>query len=205
MNINKKDYDNVQLAAPRLNPGGHLCTIKSITEGKSKTGKEMLTIFFDTSAEDPQPFFYSNDYISQPAMGKKWHGTAYIVMGTDFSLKNLKQFVTAVEDSNEGFVGVTDEGNVKLQEMAGKPVGIVFGEEEYLANTGRVGTSVKPKYFCNKDKVFEQPVPEKKLLEGQPVQQSPFSVPSSDPALANEGFMQVPEGNQLELEGLPFH
>lgn len=197
MKINRNDYDNVRLDSPRLTPGGHRCVIKQVLESRSQTGRDMLTISFDTTEEDSQPKYFTEDYLGQTGNARKWHGNHYIVQGNDYFLKNLKQFAGAVEASNDGFEGVDKDGNVKTDDFKGKKVGIVFREEEYLANTGRKGTSVKSFYFCNYADAMDKPVPEKKALPEQP---QAFASP--DPAAASEGFMAVPDN--LEDEGLPF-
>lgn len=197
MKINRNDYDNVRLETPRLTPGGHRCVIKQVLEGRSQTGKDMLTISFDTTEEDSQPKYFTEDYLGQSGTAKKWHGNHYIVQGNDYFLKNLKQFVGAAEASNDGFEGIDKDGNVKTDDFKGKKIGIVFREEEYLANTGRKGTSVKSFYFCSYADAADKPVPEKRAL---PEQTSAFTSP--DPAAASEGFMAVPDS--LEDEGLPF-
>lgn len=197
MRINRNDYDNVRLDSPRLAPGGHKCVIKQVLEGRSQTGKDMLTISFDTTEEDAQPKYFTEDYLGQTGTAKKWHGNHYIVQGNDYFMKNLKQFVGAAEASNEGFEGIDKDGNVKTEDFKGKKIGIVFREEEYMANTGRKGTSVKSFYFCNYDDAADKPVPEKKALAEQP---QAFAAP--DPAAASEGFMAIPDA--VEDEGLPF-
>lgn len=197
MRVNRNEYDNVRLDVERLKAGGHKCVIKQVLEGRSQTGKDMLTISYDTTEEDSQPKFFTEDYLGQSGTAKKWHGNHYIVQGTDYFLKNLKQFVGAAEASNEGFEGLDKDGTVKTDDFKGKKIGIVFREEEYLANTGRKGTSVKSFYFCNYADAEDKPVPEKRTL---PEQTRVFASP--DPAAASEGFMAV--ADNLEDEGLPF-
>lgn len=197
MKINMKEYDNVKIGtAEQLKAGGHKCIIKNVSEGLSKTGKDMLIIGFDTAADDRQPGFYTNDYLLQ-ASNQKWRGNHYLVMGTEYSMKNLKQFIGAVEASNEGFKGITEEGIVKTDELTGKKVGIVFRPEEYLANTGRIGTSIKSFYFCNYEDALDKEIPEKKALAPQ---KEAFASP--DPMAASEGFMSIPDA--VEDDGLPF-
>lgn len=198
MRVNRNEYDNVRLDVERLKAGGHKCIIKQVLEGRSQTGKDMLTISFDTTEEDSQPKFFTEDYLGQSGTAKKWHGNHYIVQGNDYFLKNLKQFVGAAEASNEGFEGLDKDGTVKTDDFKGKKIGIVFREEEYLANTGRKGTSVKSFYFCNYEDAADKPVPEKRLL---PEQTKAFASP--DPAAASEGFMAVPDTLE-DVEGLPF-
>lgn len=202
MRVNRNEYDNIKLDIERLKPGGHRCIIKQVTEGLSQKGQPMLTIMFDTTEEDPQPKFFTNDYLDQTGTAKKWHGNSYITNGNDYFLKNLKQFIGAVEASNEGFEGITEDGNVKIDELKNKKVGIVFREEEYLANTGRKGTSTKQFYFCNYEDALSKPVPDKKLLKNGTTNNA--FAPSSNPDAANEGFMQIAP-DALEDEGLPFN
>lgn len=197
MRVNRNEYDNVRVDVERLKAGGHKCIIKQVLEGRSQTGNDMLTISYDTTEEDSQPKFFTEDYLGQSGTAKKWHGNHYITQGNDYFLKNLKQFVGAAEASNEGFEGLDKDGVVKTDDFKGKKIGIVFREEEYLANTGRKGTSVKSFYFCNYADAEDKPVPEKRTL---PEQTRAFASP--DPAAASEGFMAV--ADNLEDEGLPF-
>lgn len=196
MKINRNDYDNVRLSTERLKAGGHRCIIKQVNEGKSSTGKDMLTISFDTTEEDIQPKFFTNDYLAQES-NKKWHGSYYMV-NNDYFLKTLKQLNGAIKSTNEAFEGVSDEGLIITDAYKGQKVGIVFREEEFMANTGRKATSVKPFYFCSYDDAPEREIPAKKAL---PDTAQAFT-PSADPMSANEGFMAVPDN--LEDEGLPF-
>lgn len=196
MRINKNDYDRVDLGREKLKAGGHKCIIKQMTEGKSSTGKEMLTIMFDTTEEDIQPKYFTNDYLAQES-NKKWHGS-YFMVNNDYFLKTLKQLNGAIKATNESFEGVSEEGLVITEAYKGQKVGIVFREEEFMANTERKATSVKPLYFCNYDEAPEREIPAKKALTETP---QAFT-PSADPMAANEGFMAVPDN--LEDEGLPF-
>ena len=197
MKINRNDYDNVRLDVEKLTPGGHKCVIKQVVEAKASTGKDMMVISFDTTEEDAQPKFYTNDYLAQEGMSKKWHGTHNIVQGNEYFMKNLKKFCGALEASNEGFVAIAEDGTVNLEGMKGKLVGIVFREEEYLANTGRKGTNAKPFYFCTYEDAPGREIPAKKELKEQP---QAFASPNPD--AAKEGFMAIPDS--VEDEGLPF-
>ena len=198
--IDKKEYDNVKLGSKeRLTAGGHKCVIKEAREGKSQKGYEMIIISLDTTEEDAQPLFYTNDYLSQDDGAKKWHCTHYISKSSEYFMSTLKKFVNAVETSNEGFKGVQDDGNIDFDTFRNKKVGVVFREEEYIANTGNKGRNVKPFYFCSYDKAFEQDVPSPKTIDDP----APAFAPASDPAAASEGFLEIPAGVN-EDDGLPF-
>lgn len=187
-----KSYDKVSIGYAALTPGGHKCEIKEVQETKAKSGKDMLVIAIDTDKDDPQGGYFRDRYLEDKEAKRdaKWRGNMYLVVdeNTDYGPANLKRFVTAVEGSNDGFQ--VEWGDAFSKCFKGKKVGVIFGEEEYMKNDNTVGTSVKPLWFCNYDKAFDQKVPEKRTLA------------PAVTAAAEEGFMQVPDS--LNDEGLPF-
>lgn len=200
---NNYDSTNISNFTPVI-PGGHKCKIMQVEETKSSTGKDMLKISIDMTADDTQPAYYTNQFITDKkadASKAKWRGVQYLLVdqGTDFGTANLKRFVTAVEESNAGFQ--VQWGNTFANCFKNAKVGIIFREEEYKKDDGNVGKSVKPYGFCKYDEAFDQKVPSPKTLA--PAASTPAFVPSSDPVLANEGFMQIPD--ELTDEGLPFN
>ena len=216
-----KGYDDVQLSAV-LNAGGHKCVIRSVEETKSKTGKEMLIIEFDTSPEDTQPGFYMNRYLADqknPAREAKWYGRQYLVTEGEYGTENLARFNTSVAHSNDEETLVKHKWKVIERNAEGKAisfdppwgknfgagftdlkVGIVFRIEEYNADSGELRTAVKPFRFCDYNNALEQAVPKRK--EVQPQTQQP-SLMEQFQNQAQEEFMQIPDG--LNDEGLPFH
>jgi len=186
-----KDYEKTNIGSwEPLEPGGHKCVIMKVEETKSKSGKEMLIIYFDTSAEDTQPGFYKAAYEKDKNPDKKWKGTGYLVTdsSTEYGTKNLKTFITAVSDSNEEFE--VEWGNNFTAQFKGKNVGIVFRLEDYLTSDGQVRSSCKPFYYRKYETVFDQTVPERKRLEQKP-----------ETATGSEDFMKVSD----DEEGLPFN
>lgn len=201
-------YDDIQVGGyARITPGGHGCDIIEVKETISAAGNKMLEVAFDTDKTDKQPEFYRQQFYADKAAGRdaKWRGIHRVVVDerTPYGNANLKRFCTAVEDSNKGFK--VDWGNGFCKCFQGQKVGIVFREEDYTATDGQARTAVKPFRFCNYAEAEKQAVPERKRdTSTQPgYQQMSFS-PSTDPRLAQEGFMQI-QGDPLNDEGLPFH
>ena len=209
-------FDDIQLGVA-LTPGGHKCVIKRVEETQSQSGKDMLVIYFDTSAEDTQPGFFSTQFANAQKNPKKdpvWRGKSYLVTEGEYGPANLKRFTTAVEDSNEGFQVAW--GNAFASCFKEKKVGIIFRMEEYTTDTGEIRASVKPFRFCNYSKAFEQDVPARKNLPAQEqkptlqdaynqamAQQSQQPHQQTFDEMAKEGFMAIPD--DLNDEGLPFN
>ena len=166
------NYAQTQVGWESLAPGGHRCIITKVEETKSQAGNQMLVIYFDTHQTDTQPKFFSNRYLEDRASGKaadqlKWRGVSYWTVDEKIEggTKRLKQFNTAVEDSNPGFQTVWGAGYCKA--MENKLVGIVFREEEYTKGDGSLGVAVKPMRYCNFEKAYEQKVPDRKPVKPQ--------------------------------------
>lgn len=201
----------------KLTPGGHKCTIRSMSFKFSKAGNYMIEMELDTSKEDTQPTFFLNKYIADNQAGRDpvWRCVHRIIVdervtnrdGQAYGISNLKQINTAVKDSNDGnevndkFYVIAADAEGKMQDplvitnqrrfceqFANKKIGVVFREEEYGDPvTGELRVSVKPVRLCNYEKAFEQKVPDRKRQEPK--------------ATGNEQWMQV----DLSDEGLPFH
>ena len=188
----------------RLEPGGHKCNIRMIEPTKSKSGLDMYVIYFDTSSEDAQPYYYKKAFDSDTRDEKVWNGRMWLIVDENASSKdsyygrtNLAKLTTAIEDSGDF---QTDwKADYRTQEFcrqfAGRKVGIVFREEEYNTVNGEVRVSVKPVYFRNYDKVTEAKVPKRKEL--------PQTWTPAAGTNGSEGFMQLSDA--LEDEGLPFN
>lgn len=97
----------------------------------------------------------------------------------------LKGMITAIENSNSGFkFNWDDPQNEKL--LAGKLVGVVFGEEEYMHDQ-EVKTAVKPFWMCSVDKIREGvEIPKKKTLKPQQDLMGGY---------LDEDFHLIPEGD----------
>lgn len=141
--IKPQGYDNAQgfKEFEQLKAGGHICIIKSIEEGVSSTGKEMLKIFLDTDRTDEQPCYFEEKWKNDTRDTKKWGCIDYIVTASEYGVAKLKTFNEAVQGSNGNF---TIDWNNYEKQMVGKKVCVVFRNEEYEDMYGEVKHSVKP-------------------------------------------------------------
>lgn len=100
----------------------------------------------------------------------------------------FKGAIVAVEKSNTGFKFSGDE-----KTLIGKPVGIVFGEEEFKGTKGNILTAVNPRYLCSVESIRngEYDIPAKKTL-----------APSSSDLLSS--FAAAGKLEMVEDDDLPF-
>lgn len=145
--------------------GGHPCVIKAVEESKSKnTNKDMYKIALDIGPGDPQAGYYQRKFDNDLREDRRWPCVMYVVITDDAGncSRNCASFVTSVEESNPGFAFPWDNAAY----LTGKRVGVVFGEEEYLAQDGTIKKGIKPFWFRDVNKVADAPVP--KLKEYKP-------------------------------------
>lgn len=167
--------------------GGHHLIIKKVEETKSKTGKEMLKVYFDMASNDSQPEYFATEFRNDIRPDKKWprNGTAYILVEDNDGncSRNFKRFVTSFEHSNncESVWGENFAAQFK-----DKRIGGVFGEVENEYN-GKVSMRHELRWFCSDDKADEAAVPEPKYL------------PNKGGTTTDNSFMAIPEGAQEEL------
>lgn len=160
-------WDEAQAVIPgehrRLPAGGYVCTIVGTSVSRSKGGNEMLVLLMDISEGEHEGHFmrdYSerqakNANASWPPSGTYWQNMEG--NGTRFA-KGLLELIS----KENGFQWDFDE-----RELIGKKIGVLFREEEYLGNDGKVRASVKPYSFRSLKAIREgnYKVPEKKALE----------------------------------------
>lgn len=125
--------------------GGHVLTIKG-TKIENYDWGDVLILAIDI-AEGEHVGFYQRQYDRKRATDAvaKWPGTfRQTIPSGDGSEKDnkskgwFKGMITAIEKSNQGYTWNWDE-----RTLAGKKVGGVFGQEEYLANDGSVKLATK--------------------------------------------------------------
>lgn len=197
--IKPNGYDKTPIGFYPIKAGAHACGIIEVIEAVSRNGNNMLCVYFDTDDTDEQPQYFAEMYKKhKKEFGDeaKWRGIFYVTLSGEYGVANLKKFTSAVEHSNKGFVTLWDlvpgDGTF-VNCFKGKKIGIVFRSEEYRKPDGTIGRSTKPLRACDYNKVKEVKVPDvKKLPEYQ-------GVPSSDPAMAAEGFYEVPDNLELDV------
>ena len=164
------NYDDVQVNQDfeRLELGGHKGIIKNLEKYTSTiSGKTSLKVEVDTNKDDKQPNYYQEQYNNNTSSDKKWSpaGTKYVPLGDEENqVKMLKAFITAVENSNPGFVYDWDKD--EKEQLLYKNIGLVAGLEEYKDNEGNVKAATKVVQLRSLNKVDTIKIPKVKLLDG---------------------------------------
>lgn len=163
------NYDEVQINQDfeKLELGGHKGVIIKAEEYTSDvSGKTSLKVYVDTAKDDKQPGYFKKQYDNDTREDKKYPNGAikYVSLGdSETQVKMLKAFITAVENSNNGY---TFDWKKEVDQLKGKKVGLIFGLEEYTKQDGSTGTVTKLNQFRSIDKVDNALIPRVKLLDG---------------------------------------
>ena len=131
------DWENVKEAEEfeSLTPGGYIAKIMNIEDDVQK---ECLKISFDI-ADGKFKDYYMNLYKTL----NFWGGTFYRSY-KDSAKSFFKGFITAVENSNQGYRWDWNE-----QSLKGKKVGIVLREEDYIPEQGPNAGKVKTRLIVD--------------------------------------------------------
>lgn len=156
--VNEFDFVPLEL-------GGHKGIIKKVEEYTSTiSGNTSLKVEIDTASDDKQPYYYQKQFDENTNSDKKWStgGTKYVSLKEDENcVRMLKAFITAVENSNNGF---TFDWNKEVDQLNGKRVGLIFGLEEYEDQEGNIKTATKINQFRSIDKVDNAKIPKVRTL-----------------------------------------
>lgn len=194
MAINKpNNYENVQVGGEftPVELGGHHLVIESVTEQKSKGGKDMIVVRFDFSKKDKQAGYFQDKFDDDIRADKKWpHQAAKYIMTEDFEgncSRDLKTFITCVENSNPGFE--PNWGENFCNSFIGKELGGAFGEveDDY---SGELKMKRELRWFVSSDKVDSVEIPAVKHLASKPTQEG---------TPIGGGFVNIPDGIAEEL------
>ena len=140
------DYD-------RLAPGGYICNIIGVEDNESKS---YLKIEYDIALGEFAGYW--NEYAKRSG---SWKGEFYRSY-KDSAAGMFKGFINAVEASNEGY-----KWDWREQTLTGKYIGLVIGDEEYIANDGSLKTWPKVRTVKSVQDIKEGRfrVPETKKVE----------------------------------------
>lgn len=161
------NWETVQDEVRRPVPGGYAVKITRVEDHEDK---EYLLIEWDFAEGE----FKGANQEAFAAYG--FWPTAFVASYKEKALRFFKGFKTAVEMSNKNYVFRNDP-----QSLVGKFMGVVLGEEEYVANDGTVKTRLyvaeKRSGKAIRDGDFK--IPELKKLKPT---QSAAPVPAANPA-----------------------
>ena len=153
------DYTPIEL-------GGHKGIIMKAEEYTSpQSGKTSLRVSADTAKDDKQPEYFKEQYKNDNRIDKRWSNSAikFIPLGEEENqVKMLKAFITAYENSN----GCQFDWGKDWEQLKGKKIGIVFGQEEYISQDGTTKLATKLNQFRSIDKVDNVKIPKVKMLDG---------------------------------------
>lgn len=183
--INKpKGYDDAQTYSEnrKLPAGGYVIEIKKAEVGTYDNGNQYLQIAFDI-CEGEFKDFYVDQYNNSTFEPKQYKGRIRLGLpkedGTEqdnWTLRNLKTNMVAIEESNNDYTWDWDETKLK-----GLKAGMLFRNKEYSYN-GNNGFWTEPFKFFNVDKIREGKfeIPKDKLLSN-----------SSEPTNIPKGFEAI--------------
>lgn len=149
-------------AGNRLPAGGYVCVIKGAKDQVSKRGNKILSLALDIVGGVYDGYFAQKFTARQRyAEGAAWpcvHNQAY---EKGMSANFFKGIIEAVKASNEGYCWRWQEST-----LVGKLVGVIFRDEEYMADDGTVRMVAKPYSFVAVSELDSVPVPEPRRLQG---------------------------------------
>ena len=179
-----KAYDeiNINEEFEKLELGGHKGIIIKAEEYTSpQSGKTSLKVSVDTAKDDKQPEYFKKQYENDTRIDRKYPNGAikYVPLGEEENqIKMLKSFITAYENSNN----CKFDWNKDWDQLKGKKIGIVFGQEEYTSQDGTTKLATKLNQFRSIDKVDNVQIPKVKLLDGTYVEYEEYTKSSADKA-----------------------
>lgn len=179
-----KTYDEINIIEEyeKISLGGHKGIIMKAEEYTSpQSGKTSLKVSVDTAKDDKQPEYFTEQYKNDNRIDKRWNNSAikYVPLGEEENqIKMLKSFITAYENSN----GCQFDWNKDWDQLKGKKIGIIFGQEEYTSQDGTTKLATKLNQFRSIDKVDNVKIPKVKLLDGSYVEYEEYTKSSADKA-----------------------
>ena len=182
--IKPKLYDeiNVNEEYEKISLGGHKGIIIKAEEYTSDfSGKKSLKVYVDTASDDKQPGYFKKQYENDTRIDRKYPNGAikYVPLGEEENqIKMLKSFITAYENSN----GCQFDWGKDWEQLKGKKIGIIFGQEEYTSQDGTTKLATKLNQFRSIDKVDNVKIPKVKLLDGSYVEYEEYTKSSADKA-----------------------
>lgn len=149
------DYETIRL-------GGHVCKVINVKIEETRTGKEMLVVAFDIEEGENKGFYQRRfEQNKKNNTNAKYPGVYRLVLddSNEINVKSFKQFITSVENSNEGFKWTWEESH-----LVGKLFGGVFGREEFQANDGSYKFVTKLRWTRSIKNIEDVEAPNDKLI-----------------------------------------
>jgi len=144
--IDRNEYEAAEVSSggdfQRMGAGGYVCRIQAVRTHGIDYGnvvdyvkdKQYVKLIFDVD-EGELAGKFSDDYWASP--DKDWGHQFYLSWK---NMQSLKRIMVCLEESNPGFDALAAFEADRWELFIGKLIGLVFGEEEYIANDGTVKT-----------------------------------------------------------------
>lgn len=213
-----KGYDSAAAydgAFETLPPGGYVCEIMSAREETANVrGRQApkFVIAFDICEGEYKGYFKrQHDRARLNSGAALWRGVYETFVETQDGVCSpfFKGLIKVIEQSNPGFAWGWDE-----RTLAGKKVGIVFGEERYTGNDGNPHTAVRARFARTVEMVREgvEPPPLRDRTQNaapgagyvqQGYAQNGFTVSTTGAGRATVGNTNPP-ATTVDTDDLPF-
>ena len=135
-----QNWDSIQAKEAgeysQLPPGAYHCYIASAQAQMSRSKKKMLVLEFDIASGEYANFFANSQFKPK-----------YYQLAEDENMEYLKGVITAIEQSNDGFIWDWNPYSLIHKECA-----VAFGEEEYEKD-GNILTGIKPRFIKSLEKL----------------------------------------------------
>lgn len=198
-----KAYDeiNINEEFEKLELGGHKGIIIKAEEYTSDfSGKKSLKVYVDTASDDKQPEYFKKQYENDTRIDRKYPNGAikYVPLGEEENqVKMLKSFITAYENSN----GCQFDWSKDWDQLKGKKIGIIFGQEEYTSQDGTTKLATKLNQFRSIDKVDNVKIPKVKKLDNSYVDYEEYINSKNS---SNDPFSDFGNIVEISSDSLPF-
>ena len=192
-----KTYDEISINEDfeRLELGGHKGIIIKAEEYTSDfSGKKSLKVYVDTASDDKQPEYFKKQYENDTRIDRKYPNGAikYVPLGEEENqVKMLKAFITAYENSNN----CQFDWNKEVDQLKGKKIGLIFGQEEYTSQDGTTKLATKLNQFRSIDKVDNVQIPKIKMLDGSYVSYDDYMERKEDKFADFKDCVEINEGD----------
>ena len=189
-----KAYDeiNINEEFEKLELGGHKGIIIKVEEYTSEvSGKTSLKVYVDTASDDKQPEYFKKQYENDTRIDRKYPNGAikYVPLGEEENqIKMLKSFLTCVENSNTNY---TYDWNKEVDQLKGKKIGIIFGQEEFISQDGTTKLATKLREFRSIGKIDNIKIPKVKLLDGSYVDYEEYIERQDNPLSDFKSEMEI--------------
>ena len=188
-----KTYDEINIIEEyeKISLGGHKGIIMKAEEYTSDfSGKKSLKLYVDTASDDKQPEYFKKQYENDTRIDRKYPNGAikYVPLGEEENqVKMLKSFITAYENSN----GCQFDWGKDWEQLKGKKIGLVFGQEEFISQDGTTKLATKLREFRSIGKIDNIKIPKVKLLDGSYVDYEEYIERQDNPLSDFKNEMEI--------------